>query len=568
MIKIKSENTYIYGITCFAWAFVIYNMHIGFKSYVDEAFFIIGLNPEQNLGIQHTQFFQIARFIFKVSRIEPTILHSRIIAFVCMVATLYFFSVASYRWLNKKGKIKNVFYIYLSLVFLYGLPIFLAAYEVSLTFNHLLVLSVTGMFSCYLLWDVSGRKRKKLLYLYLIGFFSFLAIMNYFPSGILISLLILFLIMIKETDSWKNKIAFLFLYTMGFISFAISYNFLIYPLQDALKDIITSIKSPAFGTGGYDLLSYIELINEYGKNIILIFLSSVGVCFFYYLIQKQTYYNKQNLAIALFTVILSYLMYEISFFKYNILLMPIIFGFLFYHMSQPVPVINRRNKKQIVSIIQGVLFLFFPIIALQGTNVSMNYKMAYTVFIWAFILAFYLFRIKDKALYKFILYLAVSIILVMSSLPYFLHFNRHRGTYRAKYRIEENKQFDHIIMKKSQIDYFRQVDSLLKANNFDAKKDRILAFDYDYATLHYLNVTNYGGLMHRIDNLPYYKDLFYSHENAPEFILIAHRDGDAFLDIIKDFKWNFPDECTEYEIGDPDPEPRPHPRSLIVKHRH
>jgi hypothetical protein len=547
-------------------------MHIGFKSYADEAFFILGLNPEQNLGIQHTQFFQIARFIFKVLQIEPTILHSRIIAFVCMVATLYCFSVASYRWLNKKGKIENVFYLYLSLVFLFGLPIFLAAYEVSLTFNHLLVLSVTGMLSCYLLWDVAGRRMQmKLLYLYLIGFFSFLAVVNYFPSGILISLLILFLVMIKVKESWKNKITFLLLYVLGFVSFAASYNFLIYPLQDALHDIISNINNPAFGTGGgYDIFSYIELMNKYGKNIISIILSGFGVCFFYYLIQKQTCYNKQNLAIALFTVILSYLMYEISFFKYNILLIPVIFSFVFYHLSQPVPIINWRDKKQIVSIIQGILFLFFPIIALQGTNVSINYKMAYTVFFWAFILAFYLFRIKDQNQYKFILYLAVSIILVISTLPYFLHYNRHRGNYHAKYKIENNKQFAHIVLKKSQIDYFRQVDSLLKVNNFDPQKDRIFAFDYDYATLHYLNVTNYGGLMHNIDNLYCYKDIFYSHENAPEFILIAHRDGDDFLKIIKTFKWNFPDECTEYEIGDPDPEPEAEirPRSLIVKHRH
>jgi hypothetical protein len=540
-------------------------MRIGFRSIADEAFFILGLNPEQNLGIQHSQFFQIARFVFKIFHIAPIIIHSRIIAFLCTVFSLSFFSIASYRWLNKKGKIKNVFGLYLSLVFLSGLPMFLSSYEISLTFNHLLVLSVACLLSFYLLWDVADKTWQKFFYLYIAGIFSFLAIMNYFPSGILLSLTILFLILITETVHWKNKAVGLFVFIAGLVSFAAFYNFFIYSLENALNDIVTSIKNPAFGTGRYDMQSYLFRFIRYAQNFVLISLSGIGFCFMYYLSQKQKQLDKKKLTVCIFVVILVFLMLEARLFKYNILFVPILLSFVFYHLSQPLSITDWLNKKQIVPVIRGLIFLFFPVIALQGTNVHLNYKLAYVVFIWMFVLANYLFQIKNQAVYKFILYLTVTVVFMIGFAPYLFYYHQRRGITQAKYKIENNKMFKHVKLQKDQIEYFQRVDSLLKANHFDSKKDRVLAFDCDYAVLLYLNVTNYGGLMHKIYNMPYYEDYFYSPQNAPEYIIVPQYYGASFKEIAEYFEWNYPDECTEYEIGYPDMELRPLPRSLLIK---
>jgi hypothetical protein len=561
------KSKYIYLITILLWLFILYNLRTGFKTYADEAFFILGLNPEQSLGIQHSQFFQIVRSIFKLFRLDYMIIYSRIIAFIFMFSTLFFFAFASYRWLEKKERVKKSFYLYLSLVFLWGMPIFLSGYEMSFSFNHLLVFFETFMLSFYLLWDASNKTTIKQLLIYAIGCFSFPAIMNYFPSGILVSFALLFLILLKEKSRWKHIILSLLTFATGFISFAIAYNSLIYPLESAVNDIITSIKTPAFGTGGYDVHSYLHLILSYGKNFSLIFLCTLGVCFIYYINQRQKYFDRQSVSICIFVAILLFALLGLRFFRYNILLIPVIISGVFYYLSLLLSE-NQRNKIRFGSTVQWLFLLFFPFIALQGTNVDIMYKSSYLAFVWILILAYYLFQIKDAALYKFILHLAVIIIVCISLVSHFYSTASVKGTvFDSKYKVENNRLFSHIKLKQEQINYFQEVDSILKIYNFDPLKDRIYTLDYDYATLLYLNATNYGGLMHHIENMINYKSVFSSQENAPDYIIFYRAEERFFNKMAKNLNWRLYGEYIKYEIGNPE---APHligSRILLIKNK-
>jgi hypothetical protein len=552
VIKNNSEDKYIiYLITFFSWIFILYNLQTGFKSYSDEAFFVLGLNPEQNLGIQHSQFFQIARFIFHLFRIDYAIINSRIAAFIFIFFSLLFFALASYRWLEKKGRIKKSFYLYLSLVFLWGTSIFLSGYETSFSFNHLLVFFGTFMLSFYLLWDVTNRTTIKQLFVYAIGCFSFPAIMNYFPSGILVSSALLFLILLKEKNRWKHIILSLSIFTFGFVSFAIAYNSFVYPIENAFNDIITTIKTPAFGVGGYDIYSYLYRNVDYVKNFGTICLSSIGICFIYYLNQRQKYYNKKIVSICIFIAILVFTAFEPRLFRYNILFIPVIMAGVFYYLSFPFSE-NRKNKIPFYSIVQGLFLFFFPFIALQGTNANIIYKLSYLSFVLIMIQAYYLFQIKDAFLYKFILYLTVIMMLGISLISHFFVIDSLRGSaFDSKYEVENHSLFNHIKLKESQINYFQEVDSILKIHDFNPKKDRIFALDYDYATLLYLNATNYGGLMHHVQNMINYKSFFFSQENAPDYIIFRLSDGRLFYKIAQNFNWQL-EEYIMYEIGNPE----------------
>jgi hypothetical protein len=543
-------------------------MQIGFKSCVDEAFFILGLNPEQSLGVQHTQFFQMGRFIFSAFSIEPTILHSRIVAFICIVSTLFCFSGISYYWLHKKGKIKNGLGLYVSLVFLWGTIIFFSDYEVSFSFNHLLVCFVTFLFSFYLLWDVSDNLIIKQLCIYISGGFTFLSLMNYFPSGILVALAIPLLILLKGNSDWKNKLLSLFIYTAGLFSCVIVYNYGVYPVKEALNEIILSIRTPAFGTGGYNLFSYIEIVVNYAEVFMVLLFCSIGISFLYYINQKQNQFNKKKVAAGIFIAVLLLSILARKLFKYSILLIPVIISFTYY-LSQ-ISDIDWQDKKRIRGIIQGAIFLFFPVIALQGTNVEMIYKLIYLSFMWVFLLAVYLFQIKDRLVYKSVLYLTVVLALGIG-LTGNLYIYRHlRGNlFNAKYRVENNRQFNHIKLTKNQIDYFESVAGLLKEAGFNPKTDRILAFDYDYATLLYLDATNYGGLMHHIDNIPAYRSLFFSQANEPDYIIVCEWDRQKLKNMLdaEDFQWNFPTDYEEYELGNSEELNITGNRSLFVKNR-
>ncbi|MDR0864843.1 MAG: hypothetical protein LBO74_07925 [Candidatus Symbiothrix sp.] len=554
-ILAKQEYIFIYLAAFFSWIFIFYNMQTGFKSCMDEAFFILGLNPEQNLGIQHTQFFQIVRFIFRVFSIEPTIIHSRIAAYICIIFTLFFFSCTSYYWLNKKGKIKNNLGLYVSLVFLCGIFIFFSGYEVSLTFNHLLVFFVTCQFSFYLLWDVSDNMIIRQLCIYLSGFFSFLSIVNYFPSGILVSLAISLLILQKRNLYWKNKLLSLFIFLLGLLSCIIVYNYVIYPVKDALSDIIINIRNPAFGTGGYNLVSYMNLVVNYAGVFMLLLFCCIGISSLYSINQRQKQFNKKSVTVGIFIAVLILSILTRKLFKFSILLIPVMTSFLFY-LSQTSG-INWHDKKRIGIVIQGAIFLFFPVIGVMGTNVIIIYKLTYLSFMWVFILAGYLFQIKDRLVYKSMLYLTVLLALGFGFFGGLYIYRYFRGNpFNSKYKVENNRQFSSIKLKKIQIDYFQSVEDILRENGFNPETDRIFTFDYDYATLLYLDVTNYGGLMHQVENMPAYRSVFFSQANAPDYIIVNEWDRGILKNMLKteDFQWDFPAGYKEYKLGIPENE--------------
>jgi hypothetical protein len=565
-MKKRIENSGIYVLAGLSWIFIFFNLPVGFKSYVDEAFFLLGLNPEQDLGIQHTQFFQIARFIFKIFHLSPTILHSRIVTYICISFTLFFFSGASYYWLHKKEKISGSFALYVSLVFLCGLSIFFSGYEMSFSFNHLLVFFSTSMLSFYLLWDVANRTRIKQLLIFLTGFFSFLSIVNYVPSGILVSLVLLVLLVLKTTGRWSHKILSAVVYTLGFAACALAYNACIYPADQALNEIYVSIKNPAFGTGGYDLISYLKIVLQYTGNFLIILLCSAGICFLYFINQKQNSWNKQLITVYILVLSLILIVLNVKILKYNVLLIPATIAFLFYYLSPFFSKIEQPAKKQVVLIMQGLVILFFPVITVLGTNVFIEYKLDYTAFIWVFLLANQLFRIKNKIVYKSVLYLTAGIALGTGYGGYLLQYREIRGNlFNSKYTVENNVQFNHIRLRQKQIDYFQTIDSLLKVNHFNPERDRILAFDTDYPALLYLNVPNYGGLMHHVENMYAYKDRYYSHANAPDFIIVSQAEGKKFKKMAGDFQWNFPEECIEYTIANPEHKDLTGYRVLLVK---
>jgi hypothetical protein len=445
------------------------------------------------------------------------------------------------------------------------MPIFLSGYEMSFSFNHLLVFFETFMLSFYLLWDVTNKTTIKQLFVYAIGCFSFPAIMNYFPSGILVSLALLFLILLKEKNHWKHIILSVLTFIIGMVSFAVAYNSFVYPVESAFNDIIASIKVPAFGTGGYDIHSYTQLNVDYIKNFILVFLCTLGLCLIYRINQQQRYYNRKFISICIFIAILLVVILERKFFRYNILLIPVIMSGIFYYLSFSFPE-NRKNKIPFYSIVQWLFLLFFPLIALQGTNVEIIYKLSYMVFIWILMLAYYLFQLKNPVLYKFILYLTVIVMLGIG-LGGHLYSNRNvRGTvFDSKYKVENNRLFSHIKLKQKQIDYFQEVDSILKIHNFNPKKDRIFALDYDYAALLYLNAPNYGGLMHHIENMINYKSVFFSQENAPDYIIFRRSEERFFNKIAKNFNWRLYGEYIMYEVGNPELPHLTGNRILLIK---
>jgi hypothetical protein len=567
-LKFKQENWVIASLALMSWVFIAWNMQIGFKSCVDEAFFVLGLNPEQPLGIQHSQFFQIARFIFKVFSLDPIVINSRIVSYICVTISLLLFSVASYYWLYKKGIVRKMFILYASLVFLSGLFIFLSALEVVFSFNYLMIFLTVSQIAFYLVADVCNKLYLRRICISACGFFSFLGILNYFPSGVIVSCCLLGLILLKGGRNWKDNLLSLFLYAAGWLACAVAYNFLIYPVVDAVNEIVAHIKNPSFGVGGYDMLSYLYRIINYIDNFIQIVLCAMGMACLYFINQKQTCVRKSFGALCILGVTLVLILLERDYFLYNFLLIPVIIAATFYYLSHPLSITYEKNRHLIPGVIQKTIFLFFPVIALLGTNSPFAFKLSYTAFFWMLILAYYLFRINEAIVYRSVLYLTVIITMGIGFCGYFIVAEKWKGNlFISKYTVENRPQFNHIKLKSSQIDYFQRVDSLLQENAFDPERDRIFTTDYDYATLLYLGITNYGGLMHHIENMYAYDDVFYTDEKAPDFIIIRNYDRKKLDKAVQKFRWAFPDEYTKYEIGTPEDPDMVGKRSLFIRKR-
>jgi hypothetical protein len=276
---------------------------------------------------------------------------------------------------------------------------------------------------------------------------------------------------------------------------------------------------------------------EYAGLTLMLGLSTLGILFLYDLNRRHKLYDQSTLSIVLFVLIFVFIFFERLVFKYDIFLLPVFMAYFF------------ANKENRLPDIQTFFFFLFPVIAIQGTNVSLSWKLTYVAFLWILPLFQYLTKIKNRHQYLTVLYVSVFLAIGIGFGNYFYNQKDVRNNIlNSRQTVENNYQFQHIKLKQSQIDYFQQIDSLLTELHFDRTQDRILTFDNDYAVMLYLNAPNYGGLMHHVTNMEPYSSVYDSLQNAPEYMIISKREGYLFKQMADKFHWDFPAHCTEYQI--------------------
>ena len=533
------------ALTLIYWLWLFYNLRIGFKTLVDEAFFVLGLNPKQDLGIQHTQFFTITRFFFEKFSLPVTIYNSRLTNYCVAFASLLTFGISSYYWLCKKKYLCQQFLLYMSIVFLWG-AMTLSVYEYSFAFNGLQVFIVSLIVSCYLIFDSVDNVFIKSLSVFTLGFFSFFGIINILPSGLLFLLLITCLILLKNIKSYQWLFLLLVQLVVGFALALFIFDKAFFPIKKVYENLFYTILHPSFGTGGYTISSFLVLLYEYAKMLIVMILSGMGLFGLYHFIKVNT--KKEQVAgFIFFLVAVIFIVFERRFFHQNMFLFPIIMVVMM-HISQLKPI---DWNKSVYRILQLIAFWGFPIVAIQGTNVFISHKICFFIFLWVFLLFQFLFKKNTIS----IAYRNMCILLTIF-LGFYVNilansdYNVYKGNiFNSKTTIPDQVVYSKIKLTERQIAYFERVDSILKVNSFNVAQHKILVIDYDYSVILFLNTTNYGGLFHHINHMDSYAHVFNSIENRPDCILLPQDDINEFIAMVEKYGWNFPEAYLQYEIG-------------------
>jgi len=518
----------------FLYAFNFYQLDKSLYTIYDEGYFYLTIwkvkNGIQNIGVSQWPYF--INSIFN-DEITSDILYLRYIGYFTGVFSIISFAIIILLYLKNELQPKEKI-LYLIVVTLMG---YFSLGGIIISFNQIQEFLLLMMIGFFLL----SVKYSKYSYWFwgFIGFFSFLSLLIIFPSGLIITIGLFILQLLRGFDN--KKIYFtIILFFVGFFISVVNIHFFVVDIITIKENIIDGAINIMGSDRGYNPMSHITrllfffrdffidiclLIGAYGISLLIKIYTKKWVSEMFFLISILifTFYQKQPV------------MYFSSLLAFPILLFAII------------QIYNKISFRLIfTSEILILLFLFItPILSAIGTNTALSIKMVAFILPWSVLYI----KIWKAQKYKFVdLKFLILIILIVSVV---VPFKNVIFENEKLYKFTDEKPISNMKLNRIQKEYFDRVYSILLDYQYRPQKDIIFATTFDHMTICAMDAVPSETFQLPNDFLVFKNK---KKIKRPDFIFLNNYDYEMMSDSLAKLNWGFPQNYEKYYVGTPDPD--------------
>lgn len=511
---------------------IITTLHQGISC--DEGFYLMGYQRGQALGDFISDYANIVRAITPQG-MEENIMIFRYERLVLLLLILSLFGFSLYHWLRARYDFSISKVLFYSLVFLAGGLSYTFAsptisYDSIQTFVYLLAFS--GLF----LAVTSKSKFSIGTFLLLSGAVSLVGILNYFPSGVFLVLILFVWIYIEFPEKQLKKIL---LFIFGMLIGAVFYHFLVRNLVEyavvAFETIVRTFTEKS--ASGHD-----------SSGLIKSFAIKTGIfsLFFPVIFVLSLLFKKIRLPKIVFFGLLAVIsLFLLVYRKYYGFYAPVFFvptailmgGWLAEKKFSSILKVENRDVLLLISLI------FLPFLAVFGTNQNLFAKMLIFMPFWLILFFIVFSQIENSKIKRSATFLLI--ITMFAGYVYLGNFSRYHYYYTprsSKFPLENIVRTQSITVSKFQQEYYREVADTLKYHGAQ-NGDKYVAFGENQMTVFLM-----GGSV--VGKLPYhwfqYKD-FETGEQPSFFILFKNEEMDV-IEMMKKTEWQFPENYSRIEL--------------------
>ncbi|MDR0828546.1 MAG: hypothetical protein LBN95_00330 [Prevotellaceae bacterium] len=523
--KIFSYNSFstLYAIfaAIFVYALILLYLNNGISC--DEGYYLLGYLKNQNIGVSASDFHYIVKAITP-DKYEANVVFYRILRFVLDFASVLFFAFTSYKWTKKRFNISVNFCLFAAVIILSGSISYTYAAP-TISFDHLQHIFYLSAFSFFFLSDITEKKCAKIINIFCLGFFLLFAIVNYLPSGILLSavIIVLFFVLNKPKIALQNSLYIVF----GLILGGIFYNFAIHSLIDFSKNAIALINVEADGTTFHDSF---DLLFRVFKAIGVFLLWQIPAVVFALIIKKIN--NKWLTGISFILLIFIYVYFrKVHTLGGNLLFMPITFLLTSFF-----------SKKQNFSTFLIVLILtFIPFAGVFGTNQDILHKLLIFFPFWT-LLFFILLKNTNGNYNRWLVIFTIT--LITDGYIYLGHLWGYHYDYTphsSKYELMQCERFKHIYVHEYKQNYYKHLIDTLKEIGFKSG-ETMVAFSDNQIAIYLVGGKFHGDLVYGINQYTIPKE-------RAKYLILFKNEVEEDIKYLEKSGWNFPADYHEIELG-------------------
>ena len=547
-------ETIAVGAVLFVYGFILYYINRGISC--DEGFYLLGFLKNQELGAMITDFHAIVRAITP-NAMQDNVMYFRYLRFGLGFISVLLFGLSSFYWLKNRIKtFKISCVLYVSLILLGGAMSFAYATP-TISFDHLQHIFFCFAFVAFINADLVKSNIARVVNFLISGFFVMLAMANYLPSGILLFVVFIALIIILNFNkSALSRIAFLF---VGILIGAFLYHIFVSPVDVLVKNIVFVLNSITNdeSSSGLNIMSLIANTRLSAGNVIgsydslsLIFMMLFSIILFL-LIQLPAFLigyfsRKINIhsfivAIAIVLVICSFFfLREIYFLRAFLYYLPVSFTLGIWLAEQK----SLKNKLYYSDFLMFLIFTLLPFMGVFGTNQTIAIKIIIFMPFW---MCLFLAMVNNLKISKKQRHLLILFVIGLYSIGYLVqgHFSTrthsHYSIHRARYAMDFGVRYRNVTVSRFEKEYYRTFVETLDSIGFKVG-DTALAFGEHLRGLYLIGGYFHGGLV-----------FFITQYNIPteraRFIFLFRKGEELFKSQLKNSGWNFPEDYERIELG-------------------
>ena len=392
------------------------------------------------------------------------------------------------------------------------------------------------------LFSLLSYRLQKPYWQILSGFFSFMSLLIILPSGLLVSLAsitLLILLYIKNIKKILNSVLF---FVVGFFLSAAFVHVFIVDIQTIYQNMYTGTTSLLNANRGYGPFDHVFRLLFYFRDFFIQISLVLGLYAVSYVVTKKT---KPFLGWLLFALGLLIFIYYVKKPAFNISTLwafPIVLYVLQFLYTNDLSFSSIRKMNFENVLINTFLFLL-PLISVFGTNTPYASKMIVFILPWSLLL-FNLYLVNNISVnYK-------TIVLTVLAIPFLIVVKNFELKNDYSYRLPVDGPASDMYLNHTQFQYFNKVDSLFNAYNFQKNQDYVFATTGDHMTIVAFRAKALETFQLPEDFLQYRKkDMLPS----PKFIFMTAYDKQMLSDEFKKLDWGFPKDFDVYFIGTTDP---------------
>lgn len=357
-------------------------------------------------------------------------------------------------------------------------------------------------------------------------------------SGVVVTTAMLFLIVYRFWNRWKEMLSVLGIMLLGGILTLAWVHFFAVPLTEVWANITDIGAAITKLNRGYDPISMVVQMVLFMRDLSLCILTVVGIN---YVSQKIQYHSYRW--IAGFVYVVLFLMYAHYQTKPQVTVSMLLA--VVWVQAYLAKYDARKEKIAWKNIFQfehvsNAFLIVFPFLAVLGTVVYIGLKMTWFIIPWVF-LAWRIGFAEERNIRRAEVLFVISMLMIVPSIQTLRSIDTSQKTI-------ESGMFTGMHLTPAQAEHFELVDSILGEYNFEKNKSIVFSTQLSMATVCYLEAVPCGFYFEATSFLAHLSDK----TPVPDYIFMNDFDHTVAAETMRQAGWGWPEEFNKYYIGSPD----------------